>query len=30
MIPRSATVFYKHSNARGEEEGVYFGKEKAD
>jgi hypothetical protein len=30
MIPRNVAIFYKHSNARREEEGVYFGKEKAD
>jgi hypothetical protein len=30
MIPRSVGVFIKHSNARGEEEGVYLGKEKVD
>jgi hypothetical protein len=28
-IPRNLANFYKHSNARGEEERVCFGKEKA-
>jgi hypothetical protein len=29
-MPRNATIIYKHSNARREEEGVCFGKGKTD